>query len=206
MAHHLNGPRGGRDHRRAIGSLATDNHLHSTASRTPQMNQIARWIELVAFSSRWLVVPFLLGLMVGLAALIFKFALKLVEFLLHVKAADSTEIITGLLGLVDLTLTANLVVIVICSSYENFVAPIDYAEHPGRPHGLVRIGFAGLRQKLLGSIVAIAAVNVLEWFADIDRQADSVKLAWVVAILLTFGVAMVLLAIADRLSRDGGEL
>jgi hypothetical protein len=48
-------------------------------------------------------------------------------------------------------------------------------------------------------------VNVLEWFADIDRQADSVKLAWVVAILLTFAIAMVLLATADRLSRDGRE-
>jgi uncharacterized protein (TIGR00645 family) len=173
--------------------------------RAPQMNQIARWIELVAFSSRWLVVPFLLGLIVGLAALIFKFALKLVEFLLHVQAANATEIIIGLLGLVDLTLTANLVVIVICSSYENFVAPIDYAQHPSWPPGLVRIGFAGLKQKLLGSIVAIAAVNVLEWFADIDRQADSVKLAWVVAILLTFAVAMVLLAIADRLSGNGRE-
>jgi uncharacterized protein (TIGR00645 family) len=169
------------------------------------MNQIARWIEVVALSSRWLVVPFLLGLIIGLAGLIFKFALKLVEFLLHIQAADSTDIITGLLGLVDLTLTANLVVIVICSSYENFVAPIDYAEHPGLPPGLVRIGFAGLKQKLLGSIVAIAAVNVLEWFADIDRQADSVKLAWVVAILLTFAVTMVLLAIADRLSGDGRQ-
>jgi uncharacterized protein (TIGR00645 family) len=169
------------------------------------MNQIARWIELVTFSSRWLVVPFLLGLIVGLATLIFKFAVKLVEFVLHVQAADGTEIITGLLGLVDLTLTANLVVIVICSSYENFIAPIDYAEHPDWPPGLLRIGFSGLKQKLLGSIVAIAAVNVLEWFADIDRQADSVKLAWVVAILLTFAVAMVLLAIADRLSGHGRE-
>jgi hypothetical protein len=41
---------------------------------------------------------------------------------------------------------------------------------------------------------------VLEWFADIDRQADSMKLAWVVAILLAFAVAMLLLAMADRLS------
>jgi uncharacterized protein (TIGR00645 family) len=169
------------------------------------MNQIARWIEIVTFSSRWLVVPFLLGLIVGLATLIFKFAAKLVEFVLHVQAADGTEMITGLLGLVDLTLTANLVVIVICSSYENFIAPIDYAERPGWPPGLLHIGFSGLKQKLLASIVAIAAVNVLEWFADIDRQADSVKLAWVVAMLLTFAVAMVLLAIADRLSGEGRE-
>src|SRR5258708_25671331 len=72
------------------------------------MNPIARWIERIVFSSRWLVVPFLFGLIVGLAALIFKFGVKLVEFALHVQAAESTETITGLLGLVDLTLTANL--------------------------------------------------------------------------------------------------
>lgn len=90
--------------------------------------------------------------------------------------------------------------IVICSSYENFVAPTSYAEHPNWPRGLVRIGFSGLKQKLLGSIVAIAAVNALEWFADIDRQADSSKLAWVVGILLAFAVAMLVLAMADRLS------
>jgi uncharacterized protein (TIGR00645 family) len=169
------------------------------------MNRIARLIEQIAFSSRWLVVPFLFGLIAALAAMIFKFVVKLIEFALHVQTADATETITGLLGLVDLTLTANLVVIVICSRYENFVAPIDYAEHPGWPPGLVRIGFAGLKQKLLGSIVAIAAVNVLEWFADIDRHADSTKLVWVVAILLTFAVAMVLLALADRLSGASRE-
>src|SRR5215467_6092403 len=169
------------------------------------MNQIGRIVELIVFSSRWLVVAFLLGLIAGLAALIFKFGAKLLDFVLHVQAAESTETITGLLGLVDLTLTANLVVIVICSSYENFVAPIDYAQHPSWPPGLIRIGFSGLKQKLLGSIVAIAAVNALEWFADIDRQADSVKLGWVVAILLTFAVAMLVLAAADRLSSEAKE-
>jgi len=97
-------------------------------------------------------------------------------------------------------LVANLIVIVICSSYENFVSPIDYSKHPTWPPGLVNIGFSGLKQKLLGFIVAIAAVSVLEWFTDIDRKADSVKLAWVVGILLAFAVAMLVLAIADRVS------
>ena len=48
--------------------------------------------------------------------------------------------------------------------------------------------------------MAIAAVNVLEWFTDIDRGADSIKLAWVVGILLAFAVAMLVLAVADRVS------
>jgi uncharacterized protein (TIGR00645 family) len=169
------------------------------------MNPIVRLIESIVFGSRFLIVPFLFGLIVGLAALIYKFAAKLVEFVVHVSAGEATEAIVGLLGLVDLTLTANLIVIVICSSYENFVAPTNYAEHPNWPPGLVRIGFAGLKQKLLGSIVAIAAVNALEWFADIDRHADSTKLAWVVGILLAFAVAMLVLALADRLSTGGGE-
>jgi uncharacterized protein (TIGR00645 family) len=164
------------------------------------MNHIIRLIESIVFGSRFLIIPFLLGLILGLAALIFKFAAKLYSFVLHITAGESTEAIVGLLGLVDLTLTANLIVIVICSSYENFVAPTNYAEHPSWPPGLVRIGFSGLKQKLLGSIVAIAAVNALEWFADIDRQADSTKLAWVVGILLAFAVAMLVLAMADRLS------
>ena len=48
--------------------------------------------------------------------------------------------------------------------------------------------------------VAIAAVNVLEWFMDIERHADNIKLAWVVGILLAFATAMLILAIADRVS------
>ena len=93
----------------------------------------------------------------------------------------------------------------ICSSYENFLAPIDTAAHPSWPEGLVKIGFSGLKQKLLGSIVAIAAVNVLEWFMDIDRHVDNVKLAWLVGILLAFAVAMLVLAIADRVSTSHGN-
>ena len=161
---------------------------------------IKRAIEALIVNSRWLVTPFLLGLVVGLAALLYKFVLKLFEFITEVHAAIPTEVIVGILNLVDLTLVANLIVIVICSSYGNFLAPINPKRHPDCPEGLIRIGFSGLKQKLLGSIVAIAAVNVLDWFMDIERNADNAKLAWVVGILLAFAIAMLVLAIADRLS------
>ena len=169
------------------------------------MSRVARIFEAVVFTSRWLVAPFLLGLVLGLAALVYKFILKLVEFIMQMPAAAPADVIVGILTLVDLTLVANL--IVICSSYENFIARIDAAGHPDWPEGLVKIGFSDLKQKLLGSIAAIAAVNVLEWFMDIERHADNSKLAWVVGILLAFAVAMLLLAIADRLgsSKDNGS-
>jgi uncharacterized protein (TIGR00645 family) len=164
---------------------------------------IERIVETIVFNSRWLVAPFLFGLIIGLAALVFKFVIKLAEFVMQIPAAPPADVIIGILTLVDLTLVANLIVIVICSSYENFVARIDAAEHPDWPEGLVKIGFSGLKQKLLGSIVAIAAVNVLEWFMDIERHADNAKLAWLVGILIAFAVAMLVLAIADRVGNTG---
>jgi len=164
------------------------------------MKWIERVVETIVFNSRWLVAPFLFGLIVGLVALVFKFVIKLADFVMQIPAAPPADVMVGILTLVDLTLVANLIVIVICSSYENFVARIDPAEHPDWPEGLVKIGFSGLKQKLLGSIVAIAAVNVLEWFMDIERHADNAKLAWLVGILIAFAVAMLVLAIADRVS------
>lgn len=164
------------------------------------MNPIMRLIEGIILNARWLLIPFLLGMIVGLATLLYTFIAKIAELLLHVGTAAQDEIIVGILKLVDLSLIANLIVIVICSSYENFVAMVDPSRHPTWPRGILGIGFAGLKQRLLGSIAAIAAVNVLDWFLDIDRGADDHKLAWVVGILLAFALTMLLLSFADRLS------
>ncbi len=164
------------------------------------MDRIARAIEIIILQSRWLLLPFLFGLIVGLVALLYVFVVKLGAYLPHLPNAEEEEVIVGILKLVDLSLTANLLLIVICSGYENFVAPIRGAERAEWPDGLVGIGFSSLKQRLLGSILAIAAINVLDWFMDINRSAEAGKLGWIVGIFLAFAVAMLLLAIADRLS------
>jgi len=164
------------------------------------VRRMAHIVEAIIFNSRWLVAPFLLGLVIGLAALVLKFLIKLYDFVIQIPGAPPADVIVGILTLVDLTLIANLIVIVICSSYENFLTHVDPAKHPDWPDGLVKIGYSDLKQKLLGSIAAIAAVNVLEWFMDIERHADNTKLAWVVGILLAFAVSMLIISIADRIS------
>src|SRR6516164_9746376 len=88
------------------------------------MNRIAHCIEMIAFSSRWLVAPFLLGLIFGLAVLLWKFVVKLVDFVTQVHGAETSDAIVGILNLVDLTLVANLIVIVICSSYRTSCRPL----------------------------------------------------------------------------------
>jgi uncharacterized protein (TIGR00645 family) len=164
------------------------------------MDRLSRIVESVILQSRWLLLPFLLGLIIGLAALVYTLVVKLIAFLPTVGALPEDEVIVGVLKLVDLSLTANLLLIVIAASYDSFVTRIRPADHIRWPGGLIGIGFSGLKQRLLGSIVAIAAVNVLEWFIDIDRSVDNTKLGWVVGILLSFAVAMLILAIADRLA------
>jgi uncharacterized membrane protein YqhA len=71
------------------------------------------------------------------------------------------------------------------------------------PEGLTAIDFGALKQRILGSIAVIAAVDSLAWYLDIEKEADSVKLGWVISFPLMFVAAMLMLAIADRLgSRD----
>ena len=162
------------------------------------MKRIGHAIEIVISQSRWLILPFLIGLVVGLGALAFTFVFKLMGFLSMVQSAPEDEIIVRILKLVDLSLTANLLLIVIGAGYMNYVARVEPSAQSSWPPGLIGIGFSDLKQKLLGSIIAIAAVNVLEWFMDIDRVVDNTKLGWVVGILLAFALAMLMLAIADR--------
>ena len=169
------------------------------------MSGIENTVKKVILHSRWLVAPFLLGLVAGLGTLLYSFVLKLISFVTSAGSASQDEIIVGVLKLVDFSLTANLLLIVICSTYENFVGRLHPEDHKDWPTGLIGIGFSGLKQKLLGSVLAIAAVNVLEWFIDIDRSVDSNKLAWVVGILLALAVATLLLAAADRLSNGEGK-
>jgi hypothetical protein len=90
--------------------------------------------------------------------------------------------VTGVLNLVDLTLTANLILIVIFSSLREFHPPkIDSADHPDWPEGLTQVDFGELKQKLLGSIVSIAAVDALAWYFDLEKYADTSRLVWVLA-------------------------
>ena len=166
------------------------------------------WVlESVLFNSRWLMAPFYLGLVLGLAVMLYKFVLLLVEFVLHVNAAKESDIILGVLSLIDISLTGNLILIVVFSGYENFVSKIDPGGHPDWPDWMTKINFGGLKQKLMASIVAISAIQVLKAFMNIDTVFEPSKLAWLVGVHLVFVVSAFMLAMSDRWSGGdhGGE-
>jgi uncharacterized protein (TIGR00645 family) len=160
-----------------------------------------RYIQASIFFSRWLLAPFLIGLLCCLLLLIVRFFIDLFELALQVVTLGWHELVIGVLNLVDLSLTANLVLIVIFSEYENFIRRINAADHPDWPEGLTQVDFSELKQKLLGSMVGISAVDALAWYFDLDKYSDTSKIIWVLAFPLMFVTAMLMLALADRLSR-----
>jgi uncharacterized protein (TIGR00645 family) len=162
-------------------------------------------LEALLFNSRWLMAPFYFGLVVSLAVLLYKFVELLIEFILHAPSAKESDIILGVLSLIDVSLTGNLILIVVFSGYENFVSRIDPRGHPDWPEWMTKVDFGGLKQKLLASIVAISAIQVLKAFMNIDATFDTQKLGWLAGIHVVFVLSTLLVAWSDRLGGDHGK-
>ncbi len=69
----------------------------------------------------------------------------------------------------------------------------------------VDVDFSGLKQKLLGSVAVIAAVDALAWYLDLENTTDLTRLSWAIGFPLMFVAALLMLAIADRISRGGND-
>jgi uncharacterized protein (TIGR00645 family) len=170
----------------------------------PHLKRVEHGVESILFNSRWLLAPFYLGLVVSLAVLMLKFMMMLWEFILHAPGAKESDIILGVLSLIDVSLTGNLILIVVFSGYENFVSKIDPGDHPDWPDWMTKVDFAGLKQKLLASIVAISAIQVLKAFMNLDSTFDAQKMGWLVGIHIVFVVSALILALSDRWGSDHG--
>jgi uncharacterized protein (TIGR00645 family) len=157
-------------------------------------------LERVLFASRWLLAPFYLGMVLALVLLLVVFARELVAEFAHIGNVDAEGGILLALSLIDLSLTGNLVLIVMFSGYENFVSKIHVADHEDRPGWMGTVDFSGLKLKLIASIVAISGIALLRAFlplADTEVPVDSHRIFWMVTIHLTFVVSGVLLAAMD---------
>lgn len=170
------------------------------------LKHVEGWLESALFSSRWLLAPFYLGLALSLVVLLIKFIAELVHIAVHAFSATESEVILGVLALVDLALTGSLLVIVIFSGYENFVSRIDHGDHKDWPEWMGKIDFSALKLKLLSSIVAISAVQLLKQFMSLKTITPENErvLFWLVVIHVVFVVSSVLLALSDRLAIHGG--
>lgn len=168
------------------------------------LNKLEKAFEKTLFASRWLLAPFYFGLMLGVVVLLIKFVKSLVGIISTLGSMSDSDIIISILTLVDITLLANLLIIIMFSGYESFVSKIEIDNHEDRPDWMGKVGFAALKIKLIGSIVAISAIELLVVFVNIDQYTDK-QIKWKVIIHVTFVVSGVLFAVMDRTSSKKAE-
>ena len=164
-----------------------------------------RLIERGLFASRWMMAPMYLGLALALVILVWIFLMELVRFVLVVPVMTVNDAILGVLALIDLSLAANLLLIVIFSGYENFVSRMDLADHKDRPDWQGEVDFSGLKLKLVASIVAISGIHLLKVFMDVAQYTPD-QIRWMVIIHLVFVISGVLLAAMDWIANHAKSL
>ena len=166
--------------------------------------RVQRNLSRAMFAARWIMAPLYIGLLVALILIVVKFVQKLVEAIPGFLTLSSNEAILLVLTLIDLSLVANLVVIVIFAGWESFVGRLLGSQSTDGPVWLGGLDFATVKLRLIGSIVAIAAIQILETFVHID-EVNIEDAAWQLAILIGIGLVGVLLALTDRLSDGHGR-
>jgi uncharacterized protein (TIGR00645 family) len=172
-------------------------------------NKLELGFERALFAARWLLAPLYLGMVLALVAILVVFAKELIHEFAHLGTLDAEQAILLALSLIDLSLTGNLLLIVMFAGYENFVSKMHVGEQEDRPGWMGTVDFADLKLKLVASIVAISAIALLRAFlplGDASATVDAPRLKWMIAIHLTFVVSGVLLAVMDWLTSHSGHL
>src|SRR5262245_42771696 len=167
-------------------------------------NPAERLLEKTLFASRWLMAPFYAGLVIALVTLMIVFIHDIIIELPLVFSLNETQVILWVLTLIDLSLAANLLLMVIFAGYENFVSKMEIEGHPDRPDWMGKIDFSAMKLKLVASIVAISAIHLLKAFMSINDYTRE-QIILLVTVHLTFVVSGVLLALSDFIAEKAGE-
>jgi uncharacterized protein (TIGR00645 family) len=158
-----------------------------------------RPIPALIFAARWLQLPLYLGLILAMGIYVVQFWKEMMH-LLHVVASkdiSETEIMLGVLGLIDVVMIANLLIMVIVGGYETFVSRMYIEAHPDQPEWLSHVNASVLKVKLATAIIGISSIHLLKTFINAG-QLDEKQMMWQVIIHLAFLVSALAIAAADR--------
>ncbi len=162
------------------------------------MKAIERAIEQFIFFSRWFQLPVYLGLIVATILYTFKFMSQLWHLLADFPSLTENAIMLSVLGLIDISMVINLLVVVFIGGYSTFVSKIDFDNHEDKPDWLSKINASSLKIKLIISLVSISGVHLLQTFIDIHNVLLQDALLQI-GIHMVFIVSALLLAYTDKI-------
>ncbi|TDQ81403.1 uncharacterized protein (TIGR00645 family) [Dongia mobilis] len=168
------------------------------------MQSFEALMERLIFWSRWLLLPFYLGLCLALVAYFVSFAGELVSVFQNIGVWSKNDMLLSVLKLVDAVLVASLVVMVVISGYENMISRLDIDAERHGISWLGKLDTGTLKVKVAASIVAISSIHLLQAFLNVQSLSNE-NLMWLVIIHLTFVASAMLLAFLDRMAAAKGN-
>jgi uncharacterized protein (TIGR00645 family) len=130
-------------------------------------------IEYLIFAARWLQAPIYLGLVVGSGLYVYKFMEELVVLWQNVTVFSEVQVMLAILGLIDISMVMNLMIIVIIGGYSIFTSRIDFDEKEDRPQWIDHLDADRLKVKLSTSLASISGVHLLKTFIDIHSEVKT---------------------------------
>ncbi|HVF70401.1 MAG TPA: TIGR00645 family protein [Chthoniobacterales bacterium] len=151
------------------------------------------------FLSRWLQAPLYFGLIVAQAVYVYRFIIELWHLISGAPTLTEPQIMLMVLGLIDVVMIANLLIMVIVGGYETFVSRLNLQGHPDQPEWLSHVNAGVLKVKLATALIGISSIHLLQTFIEADRLTDR-RMMWQVIIHMTFVVSAFMLAWTDRVA------
>ncbi|MFM0515500.1 TIGR00645 family protein [Paraburkholderia sp. RL17-373-BIF-A] len=149
--------------------------------------------------SRWLQVPLYLGLIVAQGVYVLLFLKEVWHLITPATTLDETTIMMAVLGLIDVVMISNLLIMVIVGGYETFVSRLGLEGHPDEPEWLDHVNAGVLKVKLSMALIGISSINLLKTFINPDQHTEHAVL-WQVIIHVVFLLSALIMAWTDRLT------
>ena len=151
------------------------------------------------FMSRWLQAPLYMGLIVAQGVYVYRFMVELWHLVVSAHSIEETQIMLIVLGLIDVVMIANLLVMVIVGGYETFVSRLELEGHRDQPEWLSHVNAGVLKVKLATAIIGISSIHLLKTFINAPSLDDK-TLLWQTVIHLAFVVSAIAIAYTERLT------
>jgi uncharacterized protein (TIGR00645 family) len=165
-------------------------------------------LEQFIFWSRWLQAPLYLGLIVAQGIYVYLFMMELWHLLASAFSGghiSETETMLVVLGLIDVVMIANLLIMVIIGGYETFVSRLDLDNHPDQPEWLSHVNAGVLKIKLSTAIIGISSIHLLKTFINAANLSEHAIL-WQVIIHVVFLFSALAMALVDKLMNQTLQL
>ena len=157
-------------------------------------------LETFIFASRWIQAPLYLGLIVAQVVYCYLFMIELSHLVMSAFSTthvSETDVMLVVLGLIDVVMIANLLIMVIVGGYETFVSRLDLENHPDQPEWLSHVNAGVLKIKLSTAIIGISSIHLLKSFINATNLSEH-TLLWQVVIHVVFLFSALIMALVDK--------